>query len=236
MAYKSYKLSKTPDTWQVLKTYQIWLGSKMSCVVTTDFLGRGKKKNPQWYCVYIRGMGIKVSETVVYAFCSEKSYLLPSLPQTLEAVTILLSWLWPALWQKNADPPGNSELGFSKVSSAHSISWTKDMENWVRIAIFGHVYPEKQRWRAWQEKNKARPEGDADTKPTEAEGRHRGWGPQQARQEKEGKWEKAPSPFDGFRSLLRSDHRQLLPMGSEMDTYIFMIIVFSVCFSWWLRR
>ena len=31
----------------------------------------------------------------------------------LEAVTILLSWLWPALWQTNADPPGNSELGFS---------------------------------------------------------------------------------------------------------------------------
>lgn len=44
MDYKSYKLSKAPDTWQVLKTYQIWLGSKMSCVVTTDFLGREKKK------------------------------------------------------------------------------------------------------------------------------------------------------------------------------------------------
>lgn len=209
----------------------------MSCVVTTDFLGREKKNNnPQWYCIYIRGMGIKVSKTVVYAFCSEKSCLLPSLPQTLEAVTILLSWLWPALWQTNADPPGNSELGFSKVSSAQSISWTKDMENWVRIAIFGHVYPEKQRWPAWQKKSKARPEGDADTAPKAAEGGHGGRGPQQARQEKEGKRGKGPSPFDGFRSLLRSDHSQLLPMGSEMDTCIFMIIVFFVCFSWWLRR
>ena len=50
MEYKSYKLCKAPDTWQALNTYQIRLDSKMSCVVTTDFLGRGGK-NPQWYGV-----------------------------------------------------------------------------------------------------------------------------------------------------------------------------------------
>ena len=144
-----------------------------------DFLSHLSLEFQQdYYSKKLSFLGIKVSKTVVYAFCSEKSCLLPSLPQTLEAVTILLSWLWPALWQTNADPPGNSELGFSKVSSAQSISWTKDMENWVRIAIFGHVYPEKQRWPAWQKKSKARPEGDADTAPKAAEGGHGGRGPQ----------------------------------------------------------
>lgn len=117
--------------------------------------------------------------------------LSPLLPQTLEAVTILLSWLWPALWQKMQILLGIQNWDSVK-SSAHSISWTKDMENWVRIVIFGHVYPEKQRWRAWQEKNKARPEGDADTKPTEGRGRASGMGASAGKTGEGRKWEKAP--------------------------------------------
>ena len=53
------------------------------------------------------------------------------------------------------------------------------------------------------------------------EGAGAGRGPQQARQ-KAGKREQAPLPLDGSRSLLRSDRSQLLPVGSETDTCIFM--------------
>lgn len=51
------------------------------------------------------------------------------------------------------------ELAFSKA-----IRWTKDMENWVGSAVFGYVYPIRQRCPVWQEKNKAKPKGAANIK------------------------------------------------------------------------
>lgn len=70
MEYKSWKLCKTPDPWQALNKYQISLGSKMSTVGTTAFFLERKKKKPQSYYKYISGMGIKVSEMLVYTFFS----------------------------------------------------------------------------------------------------------------------------------------------------------------------
>ena len=93
------------------------------------------------------------------------------------------TWVWvkSGSWWSTGRPGelwfmGSQRVGHDwwlKVFSAHSISWTKDLENCARVAIFGHVHPEKQIWSAWQEKNKAGP-GEMQTEPKAAEGGRRG--------------------------------------------------------------